>query len=76
MVYTSRPELITSPRIRVEQVSAAIRLAPGLPEVTTRHDFLPLLYPSAYPRQQYYFRYYVAAVLRASRAVIVELREP
>src|SRR4029450_11820263 len=46
-------------------------LATGLPKVTTLHDLLPLLYPSAYPRQQYYFRCYVPAVLRASRAVIV-----
>jgi glycosyltransferase involved in cell wall biosynthesis len=46
-------------------------LAPGLPQVTTVHDLLPLLYPSEYPRQQYYFRHYVPAVLRASRAVIV-----
>jgi len=45
-------------------------LAPGLPQVTTVHDVLPLLYPSEYPRQQYYFRYYVPAVLRASRVVI------
>jgi glycosyltransferase involved in cell wall biosynthesis len=28
-------------------------------------------YPPEYPRQQYYFRHYVPAVLRASRAVIV-----
>jgi glycosyltransferase involved in cell wall biosynthesis len=46
-------------------------LAPGLPQVTTVHDLLPVLYPSEYPRQQYYFRHYVPAVLRASRAVIV-----
>ena len=46
-------------------------LAPGLPQVTTVHDLLPLLYPSEYPRQQYYFRHYVPAVLRASHAVIV-----
>jgi glycosyltransferase involved in cell wall biosynthesis len=110
VVYTSRPELITSPRTLVERVSPALRpergarghlrrllwvqtglrarvgrsrprvllnlmpeglLAPGLPQVTTLHDLLPLLYPSAYPRQQYYFRYYVPAVLRASHAVIV-----
>jgi len=45
--------------------------APGLPQVTTVHDLLPLLYPAEYPRQQYYFRHYVPAVLRASRAVIV-----
>jgi glycosyltransferase involved in cell wall biosynthesis len=46
-------------------------LATSLPQVTTVHDLLPLLYPSEYPRQQYYFRHYVPAVLRASRAVIV-----
>lgn len=110
VVYTSRPELIASPRTIVKPVSPAMRpelgarghllrllwvqtglrarvrrerprvllnlmpeglLAPGLPQVTTVHDVLPLLYPSAYPRQQYYFRYYVPAVLRASQAVIV-----
>ena len=46
-------------------------LATSLPQVTIVHDLLPLLYPSEYPRQQYYFRYYVPAILRASRAVIV-----
>ena len=46
-------------------------LAPAVPQVTTVHDLLPLLYPAEYPRQQYYFRHYVPAVLRASRAVIV-----
>jgi glycosyltransferase involved in cell wall biosynthesis len=110
VVYTSRPDLIASPRTLVQRVSPALRpeqgawghlrrllwvqtglrarvrrarprvllnlmpeglLAPGLPQVTTVHDLLPLLYPSEYPRQQYYFRHYVPAVLRASRAVIV-----
>ena len=110
VVYTSRPDLITGPRTRVQLVSPAMRpergtwghlrrllwvqtglrarvrrarprvllnlmpeglLAPGLPQVTTVHDVLPLLYPSEYPRQQYYFRYYVPAVLRASHAVLV-----
>jgi glycosyltransferase involved in cell wall biosynthesis len=110
VVFTSRPDLITSPGARVERVSAAMRpergtlghlsrlvwvqtglrarvrranprvllnlmpeglLASGVPQVTTVHDLLPLLYPSEYPRQQYYFRHYVPAVLRASRAVIV-----
>lgn len=110
VVYTSRPELFTSPRIQVHRVSPAMRpergawghlrrllwvqtglrarvrganprvllnlmpeglLAPGLPQVTTVHDLLPLLYPSEYPRQRYYFRHYVPAVLRASRAIIV-----
>lgn len=46
-------------------------VAPGLPQVTVVHDLLPLLYPSEYPRQQYYFRHFVPAVLRYSRAVIV-----
>ena len=34
------------------------------------HDLLPLYYPREYPRQQYYFRYYVPAVLKRSRAII------
>jgi len=109
-VFTSRPDLITTPGTRVERVSAAMRpergalghlsrlvwvqtglrarvrranprvllnlmpeglLASRVPQVTTVHDLLPLLYPAEYPRQQYYFRHYVPAVLRASRAVIV-----
>ena len=45
-------------------------LRPGLPQITTVHDLLPLLYPEEYPRQQYYFRHYVPAVLRHSRAII------
>ncbi len=46
-------------------------LAPSMPQVTVVHDLLPLLYPEEYPRQQYYFRHYVPAVLRFSRAVLV-----
>jgi glycosyltransferase involved in cell wall biosynthesis len=46
-------------------------LAPRLPQVTVVHDLLPLLYPAEYPRQQYYFRYFVPGVLRYSNAVIV-----
>lgn len=46
-------------------------LWPPVPQITTMHDLLPLLYPAEYPRQQYYFRYYVPRVLRHSRAVIV-----
>ena len=45
-------------------------LAPPLPQVTVIYDVLPLHYPAEYPRQQYYFRHYVPAVLRASRRVI------
>jgi glycosyltransferase involved in cell wall biosynthesis len=43
----------------------------ALPQVTIIHDVLPLRSPEEYPRQQHYFRHYVPAVLRASRAVIV-----
>lgn len=46
-------------------------LAPAMPQVTVIHDVLPLRYIDEYPRQQYYFRHYVPAVLRASRAVVV-----
>jgi glycosyltransferase involved in cell wall biosynthesis len=46
-------------------------LWPPVPQITTMHDLLPLLYPAEYPRQQYYFRHYVPKVLRHSRAVIV-----
>ena len=46
-------------------------LRPAVPQVTVIHDVLPLRSPREYPRQQYYFRHYVPAVLRHSRAVIV-----
>jgi len=46
-------------------------LWPAVPQVTIVHDLLPLQYPAEYPRQQHYFRHYVPAVLRQSRAVIV-----
>jgi glycosyltransferase involved in cell wall biosynthesis len=45
-------------------------LRPTVPQVTVVHDLLPLRSPEEYPRQQYYFRHYVPAVLRHSRAVI------
>jgi glycosyltransferase involved in cell wall biosynthesis len=45
-------------------------LRSAVPQVTVIHDVLPLRYPDAYPRQQHYFRHFVPAVLRASRAVI------
>lgn len=46
-------------------------LFPSIPQLTVVHDLLPLRYPAEYPRQQYYFRHYVPAVLRCSRGVIV-----
>ncbi len=41
-----------------------------VPQVTTVHDVIPLAFPDEYPRQQFYFRRLVPAVLRGSRAVI------
>jgi len=69
----------TGLRLRVRAAKPALLLnlfpegllAPRVPQVTVIHDLLPLHYPEEYPRQQHYFRYYVPAVLRFSRAVIV-----
>lgn len=47
-------------------------IAPTLPQVTVVHDLLPLRYPEEYPRQQYYFRFLVPRVLRASRLVLAD----
>jgi hypothetical protein len=41
-----------NPRVLLNLMPEGL-LAPGLPQVTTVHDMLPLLYPSEYPRQQY-----------------------
>ena len=46
-------------------------LAPAVPQVTVIYDVLPLHYPEEYPRQQYYFRHYVPAILAASRRIVV-----
>jgi glycosyltransferase involved in cell wall biosynthesis len=58
------------PRLLLNLMPEGI-LRPAVPQVTVMHDLLPLLYPEEYPRQQYYFRRFVPAVLRDSRAVIV-----
>jgi glycosyltransferase involved in cell wall biosynthesis len=43
-----------------------------IPQVVVVHDVLPLHFPNEYPRQQYYFRHLVPAVLkRACRIVAV-----
>ncbi len=42
-----------------------------VPQVTVVHDLIPLAFPHDYPRQQFYFRRLVPAILRESRAVIV-----
>jgi glycosyltransferase involved in cell wall biosynthesis len=41
-----------------------------VPQVTVVHDLIPLAFPRDYPRQQFYFRRLVPAILRESRAVI------
>jgi glycosyltransferase involved in cell wall biosynthesis len=46
-------------------------LGSSLPQITVVHDLLPLRYQAEYPRQQYYFRHLVPAVLRRSRAIVV-----
>lgn len=46
-------------------------LGSRLPQITVVHDLLPLRYPAEYPRQRYYFRHFVPAVLRGSRAIVV-----
>jgi glycosyltransferase involved in cell wall biosynthesis len=57
------------PRVLLNVVPEGV-LASAVPQVTIVHDVVPLHAPSEYPRQQLYFRRYVPAVLRASRAVI------
>ncbi len=63
-------------RLRQDRPSVLLSLMPeglffpSIPQVVTVHDLLPLYYPREYPRQQYYFRYYVPAVLKRSRAVV------
>jgi len=43
-----------------------------IPMVTVTHDLIPLRYPDDHPRQQYYFRYLVPAVLHRSRRIIAD----
>src|SRR5262249_13126581 len=57
------------PRVRLTALPEGI-LGSRVPQVTVVHDVIPLAFPSQYPRQQFYFRRLVPAVLRASRAVI------
>jgi glycosyltransferase involved in cell wall biosynthesis len=45
-------------------------LLPTIPQVIVVHDILPLRFPQEYPRQQYYFRYLVPAMLNKARAVV------
>ena len=58
------------PRLLLNLMPEGI-LWPPVPQAAIVHDLLPLHYPAEYPRHQYYFRHYVPAALRHSRAVIV-----
>ncbi len=42
----------------------------SVPQVTVLHDLIPLAFPTQYPRQQWYFRHFVPAILRRSRMVV------
>ena len=44
----------------------------SIPQVTVVHDLLPLEFPAEYPRQQYYFRYFVPRILHASRLIVAD----
>lgn len=44
----------------------------SIPQVTVVHDVLPLFFPAELPRQQWYFRRLVPAVLRRARVVVAD----
>jgi glycosyltransferase involved in cell wall biosynthesis len=68
---TLRRQLRREPPRALLNLRSEGMLDPVVPQVTVVHDVLPLRYPHEYPRQQYYFRYYVPRVLAASEAVVV-----
>jgi glycosyltransferase involved in cell wall biosynthesis len=45
-------------------------LFPSIPQVVVVHDVLPLRFTQEYPRQQYYFRHLVPAILKRSSAIV------
>jgi glycosyltransferase involved in cell wall biosynthesis len=44
-------------------------ILPICPQVITVHDILPVLFPEVYPRLQYYFKYVISAILKASTVI-------
>lgn len=44
----------------------------SIPQVTVVHDVLPLFFPTDLPRQQWYFRRFVSAVLRVTRVMVAD----
>ena len=65
-------------RARTARLSVVLNTVPEgilacpVPQVTVVHDLLPLSFPAEYPRQQYYFRFLVPRILRASRIVVAD----
>src|SRR6266851_419340 len=63
-------------RVAIEQPGVLLNTLPEgvlrcrVPQVTVVHDLIPQAFPREYPRQQFYFRRLVPAILRESRAVI------
>ena len=47
-------------------------VATRVPQVTVIHDLLPLRFPAQYPRQKYYFKFFVPRVLRESAVVVAD----
>jgi glycosyltransferase involved in cell wall biosynthesis len=70
----------TGLRVRLRRDRAHVLLNPlpegvlgsAVPQVTVVHDVIPLAFPEAYPRQQWYYRRLVPAVLRGSAAVVAD----
>lgn len=65
-------------RMHVDRVDVLLNTLPegplrlGRPQVSVVHDLIPLFYPDEFPRQQWYFRSFIPAVLRASSLVIAD----
>jgi len=64
-------------RVRRDRVDVLLNTAPEgvlgtrVPQVTVLHDLIPLAFPQQFPRQQFYFRRLVPALLRQSRRIVV-----
>jgi glycosyltransferase involved in cell wall biosynthesis len=64
------------PRLLVDRASVFFSPVPEglllsvIPQVIVVHDVLPLHLPEEYPRQQYYFRHLVPAVLKRARLIV------
>jgi glycosyltransferase involved in cell wall biosynthesis len=57
-------------RVLLNPLPEGVLFSP-VPQVTVLHDLIPLTFPADYPRQQWYFRRLVPAILRQSRMVLM-----